>query len=283
MIASIAFVALAGTVVWLLTRGNVVARLGVLGLVLALKLAAREPGWVSTFWGDSPMPWLFQPWYVELLLIVIPGTIAGDLLARWMGAARVDGARLGWSRFRLTLIALASVAFLPVVVIGTMARYTENTTIAVLTLAIGGSLLCRPANTERERVLAGIFQWSAFWLVLGMLMEPFEGGIKKVPQTLSYLFVCAGLSGTLLLTSVIVADAFGHGRRLLRPLVEVGQNPMLAYVVYMLFLNHLLYLVGAGDFLSGSATEATLRGFIIAGVVAAAVWAASRARLYWRA
>jgi predicted acyltransferase len=116
-----------------------------------------------------------------------------------------------------------------------------------------------------------------------MLLEPFEGGIKKVPQTLSYLFVSAGFSGAILVVSVIVADAFGQGRRLLRPLVDVGQNPMLAYVLYMLFLNHLLYLLGVGDFLTGDAVQATLRGFLVAGVVAALVWAASRSRLYWRA
>jgi hypothetical protein len=273
----------AGTVVWLLTRHNVVARLGVLAVVLALKLAAREPGWVSTFWGDSPAPWIFEAWYIELLLIVIPGTIAGDLIARWMRPADAAGATITWSRFRLTLIALAALAFLPVLLVGTYARYIENTTLIVTVIAVGGTLLTIPARTERERVLAGLFAWAAFWIVLGMVLEPFEGGIKKVPQTLSYLFVSAGLSGALLLTCVIVADAFGHGRRLLRPLVEVGQNPMLAYVVYMLFLNHLLYAMNVGDFLSGNAAQATLRGFLIAGVVAAVVWAASRARLYWRA
>lgn len=283
IIASIAFAAVAGTAVWLMTRRNLIARLGVVALVLALKLAAREPGWVQTFWAESPIPWLFQPWYIELLLIVVPGTIAGDLLVRWMRPATADDARLTWSGYRLTWLALAAAAFLPVILIGTYTRYTATTTLALAAIAFGGALLCRSPRTEREKVLAGLFGWGVFWLLLGMLLEPFEGGIKKVPQTLSYLFVSAGLSCTILLVCVIVADAFGHGRRLLRPLVEVGQNPMLAYVIYMLGLNHLLYLIGVGDFLTGSATQATVRGFVIAGVVSALVWAASRARLYWRA
>ncbi|HEX6588712.1 MAG TPA: DUF5009 domain-containing protein [Longimicrobiales bacterium] len=283
IIASIAFSALAGTTVWLATRRNLLARTAVVAAVLALKLAAREPGWVQTFWSDSPLPWLFQPWYIELLLIVIPGTIVGDLLVRWMRPPTPGDAKLTWSGYRLTWLALIAASFVPVLLVGTYTRYTATTTLVVAALALGGALLARPARTGRERVLAGIFAWGAFWLLLGMLLEPFEGGIKKVPQTLSYLFVSAGLSSMILLACVIVADAFGHGRRLLRPLVEVGQNPMLAYVVYMLGLNHLLYLLGIGDFLTGSATEATIRGFLIAGVVSALVWAASRARLYWRA
>lgn len=283
IIASIAFAAVAGTAIWLVTRRDLIARLGIVAVVLALKLAAREPGWVHTFWSDSPIPWLFQPWYIELLLIVVPGTIVGDLLVRWMRPPTADDARITWSNYRLTLLAVASLAFLPVILIGTYTRYTATTTLVTAALALGGGLLCRPARTGRERVLAGLFGWGVFWLLLGILLEPFEGGIKKVPQTLSYLFVSAGLSCTLLLACVIVADAFGQGRRLLRPLVEVGQNPMLAYVVYMLGLNHLLYLLGVGDFMTGSATEATIRGFLVAGGVSALVWAASRARLYWRA
>ena len=283
IIASIAFCAIAGTAIWLFTRHNLIARLAVMGVALAFKLAAREPGWVQDFWGANPAPWLYESWYIELLLIVIPGTIAGDLLNRWMRPATRRDASLGWTRFRLALIAVAAIAFLPVVLVGTYTRDVQTATLVVIALALGGSLLCLPARTGRERALASLFWWGAFWMVLGMLLEPFEGGIKKVPQTLSYLIVSAGLSTMILLATVIVADAFGAGRRLLRPIVDVGQNPMLAYVVYMLFLNHLLYLVGVGGFMTGNATEATIRGFLLMTVVTAVVWAASRARLYWRA
>lgn len=283
IIAAIAFAALAGTALWLLTRRNLLARLAIVAVVLAFKLAAREPGWVQRFWESAPAPWLYESWYLELLLIVIPGTIAGDLLNRWMRAGPADQATIAWTRYRLILIALACAAFVPIVLIGTYTRMVATTTLLVIGLGIGGALLCQPARSERERVIARLFWWGAFWLGFGMLLEPFEGGIKKVPQTLSYLFVSAGLSSVLLLLCVIAADVFGGRRRLLRPLIDVGQNPMLAYVVYMLFVSHLLYYFGVGDFLSGDATQATLRGSLVMVVVSALVWAASRARLFWRA
>lgn len=283
IIASIAAVALLGTAICLFTRGNLVARLAVLAVAAALKLAAREPGWVQDFWTATGPAGIYEPWYLELLVIVVAGTIAGDLLVRWMRDPSPIGAQIGWSRFRLALITAIAIAFVPIVLIGTYIRAIPETTLLVLGLAFGGALLSRSPGTPRERVLASLFGWGAFWLALGILLEPFEGGIKKDPQTLSYLFVTSGLATVLLAAAIIVADVFGARRRALRPLIELGQNPMLAYVVFMLFLNHLFWYLGFGDFLENGAAQATVRAVLITGLVALLVWAASRARLYWRA
>ena len=283
VIAAIAFAAVAGTAIWLATRRFLLARIGVIGVVVALMLGAREPGWVQTFWSATPASWLYESWYLELLLIVVPGTIAGDLLVRWMKARPTGGPAIEWTGFRLGLILVAALAFVPIVLVGTYTRNVADATLLVLAVAIGGSLLCVRPITEREHVLAALFWWTAFWVSIAMIVEPFGGGVKKDPQTVSYLLLCSGLSSALLLATVIAADALAVGRRLLGPVAVVGQNPMLAYVVFMLFISHALYLVGMGDMLTGSATEATLRGILFMVLTAALVWLASRARLYWRA
>lgn len=283
IIAAIAFTALAGTALWLLTRRSLLARLAIVAFIVAVRTAARDPGWVQNFWNATPAPWLYESWYLELLLIVIPGTIAGDLLVRWMRPMPVEQASIGWSRYRLGLMAAAGLAIIPVVLAGTYVRAIPETAFVTIGLAAGGSLLFVGARTQRERVLASLFWWGAFWVALGIVLEPAEGGIKKVPQTLSYLTLTTGMSTVLLTSVVILADVFRLRRRLFRPLIEVGQNPMLAYVAYMLFISHFLYLVGFGETLTGDWIQATVRGFLFMGIVSFLVWLASRHKLYWRA
>lgn len=59
-------------------------RLGLLGILLGLRFSATDDGWVKEFWYDSPLPWIFRFDYLKYLFILIPGTIAGDLILNWM-------------------------------------------------------------------------------------------------------------------------------------------------------------------------------------------------------
>ena len=71
--------ALFGSLVWLYTRNNLLARLGVLALLAALRLGSGVEGsWNEALWNWSPVPWLFRFDYLKYLCIIIPGTIAGD-------------------------------------------------------------------------------------------------------------------------------------------------------------------------------------------------------------
>ncbi|MEG4347496.1 DUF5009 domain-containing protein [Microcoleus sp. A003_D6] len=49
-----------------------------------MRLASRTDGWIKLIWSASPVPWIFQFDYLKYLFIVIPGTIVGDLLCRWI-------------------------------------------------------------------------------------------------------------------------------------------------------------------------------------------------------
>jgi hypothetical protein len=104
------------------------------------------------------------------------------------------------------------------------------TWLGVLPLLLLGWLLVRGAGTPMERLIRSLYCWGAPWLLLGLLAEPFEGGITKgPPSTISYYFVALGLSILLLAAFTIWIDALGR-RRSLSLLVLNGQNPMLAYV-----------------------------------------------------
>jgi predicted acyltransferase len=279
ILAELAFASAAGALVWYATRESPLARLGVLAGVVAASLAAREEGWVQSLWWASPAPWLFEGDLLKLLLVVIPGTLAGDLLWAWMGAPPEQRERPGRSRARLLLFAGVAAAFPPVLVVGLTGRWIAGTTaVAVALVAAGLALVRRPAGAS-ERLLRQLFLWGAFWLLLGLVLEPFEGGIKKVPGTLSYYFAAGGSALMLLVAMVAAVDLLGE-RRASRVLVEVGQNPMLCYVTYTAFLNPLLDLVA--PFEPSSAGAALVRSLLLVAIVAALVRQATRRGVVWR-
>ena len=84
IIVGLAFASFAGIILWYFTRENLTARLGVLAAAMALYLGAKGDGWISGWWWDARLPWLFSAQRFVLLAVVVPGTIMGDLILRWM-------------------------------------------------------------------------------------------------------------------------------------------------------------------------------------------------------
>lgn len=281
IIAGLAFVALFGSIAWYFTRDNLPARLGILAGVVALHLGALESGWLQDWWEGSPAPWAFVPSRAFLLTVAIPGTIAGDALLKWMHAPQAAEQR-GWKPIRLAAVSALTFAFTPLVVVGMYNRAVQTTTQVVLAMVLGGLFLTARPVTHTERLLQSLFRWGAVWLVLGLFMEPFEGGIKKAPETLSYFFVVAGLT-TLLLAS-LTALVSGLGRqRWVRLLVDVGHNPLLAYVVFSVLMNSALEMIPPlRGVLRDSTGEVILRTLLETTAAMLIVRAATKRRIYWR-
>ena len=186
-----------------MTRDRLDWRLGVLAFLLALRLTQGIPGWGQWLWNLSPLPWLGTVYFQQYLFIIIPGTIAGDLLLKAARASEPSSAGTTGSTDaqHAALRALAGwlVLMLLVVLIGLKGRWVVPTTL----FAIGGAgaawLLLQRAALAQPALLRGLLGWSLFWLLLGLAFEPFEGGIRKDRATLSYYFVTSGLAGFVLI------------------------------------------------------------------------------------
>jgi len=283
IIAGLAFASLAGIVIWYFTRDNLPARFAVLALAVAAYLGAKGEGWLSTWWWDWPASWAFEASRFTLLTVVIPGTIAGDLLLRWMREARLsDDESPAWTNLRSWTITLISVAVPPIVVVGLYNRHVALTVQLVLGLIVAGLFATHGPRTPLERLLRSLFVWSSLWLVLGLLLEPFEGGIKKVPDTLSYYFTVTGVTMMLLVALTTVIDSLRH-RRWVNTLIDVGHNPLLAYVLYTVLINSVLELIPPlRGVLTGSPGESLVRSALSVLGVVLIVRAMSRRRIYWR-
>lgn len=282
IIAGLAFAALSGSVVWYFTRERLNARLAILALTVALYLASRSPGWVQEWWWSSPAPWLMRPSNLSLLAVVIPGTIAGDLLLRWMRAPRDAKSSPGWNPWRSGALALLCVAITPLVVTGLYNRWVLGTTQVTAALCLAGVFLTLRPRRPGEHLVRDLYLWGVVWLLAGLFLDPAEGGIRKVPETLSYFFTVTGITKLLLVSLVITVDLFGKSAWA-RPLIDVGHNPMIAYVLYTVFLNSLLELIPAmRPVLRGSPGEALLRSLIVTALVVVIVQVFTRRRIFWR-
>ena len=81
----LANVSLTGSIIYLLTIGHPLRRLALLPFLVALFMAARTANsWPALLIHTSWLPWLYLPAYQEYLLIIIPGTVAGEWIAQWL-------------------------------------------------------------------------------------------------------------------------------------------------------------------------------------------------------
>lgn len=281
IIVGLAVASLAASVIWYFTRDNIPARLAVLGGCVALYLGARQEGWIQSWWYASPAPWAFTPSMLGLMTVVLPGTIAGDMVLRWMRSEE-PAPVASWTRMRATTLALLCLSLTPIVVIGAYTRAVAPMTQLVLGLLAAGLFLTARPVTATERMLRSLFIWGALWLTFGLFMEPFEGGMKKVPETLSYFFTIAGLTTTLLVALAVLIDVLG-AKKLARPLIDVGHNPLLAYVLFTVLINSILeMIVPMRGFMRDTVALSFARSVLTTAAVVAIVGVISRRKIYWR-
>ncbi|MDR3460520.1 MAG: DUF5009 domain-containing protein [Verrucomicrobiae bacterium] len=277
-----------GSLVWMLTRENLLLRLGVIGLVFAIRMSNMpQPteGWVRDLWMSSPLPWIYQLYYLQYLCIVIPGTIAGDLILRWTrrdAPANSTGQNWPVGQYLAVLATLTALFF--TVLIGLKARWLIETTWLAFALCFIGWMLFQKPSNDTERLYQKLFNWAIYWLVLGLIFEPYEGGIKKDHPTLSYYFVTSGLAIVVFIGFSILIDVFRR-KRWLQLLIDNGQNPMIAYAGINNFIVPVLVLTGGSTLLNHLATtpwRGFLKGAIITLLMALTVSLLTRLKIFWR-
>ncbi|MFU8861448.1 MAG: DUF5009 domain-containing protein [Cyclonatronaceae bacterium] len=284
IIIVLANMAIAGALIWLATRQNILMRLSILGLLVALRLSSGEDGWVEPIWTASPVPWAFKLYYLQYLFIVIPGTIAGDMLYRFMESSEEGKSERAWGKPVYITLTISSALLIPLMLAGLFDRHvTETLLIAVLIVVITYLLVRNEAN-DREQLYRNLFYWGSYFLFLGLAFEPYEGGIRKDSPTMSYYMVTTGLSFNMLLLFKLLMERF-EIQKGLNLLADNGQNPMIAYVGMMNLFLPLLALTGI-DGLIRSFTAAPwagfLRGLVYTIALAFIVQAFSRLKIYWR-
>lgn len=92
----LANVSLTGSIIYLLTIGHPLRRLALLPFLIALFMAAHTANsWPAQLIHTSWLPWLYLPAYQEYLLIIIPGTVAGEWIAQWLEKMKTNDTSKG--------------------------------------------------------------------------------------------------------------------------------------------------------------------------------------------
>ena len=282
----LANIAVFGSIIWLFTRSNIWLRVGFLGFLFAMRLASSTDGWIKLVWFYSPAPWIFQFDYFKYLFIVIPGTIVGDLLYRWIEyRSPEEEIYANWKSPRYFSMMILMFAINLVLLVGLQARLVWQTSLVTLVLCVCGWVLLRNPGNVTENLLNRLYRWGFYWVVLGLVFEPYEGGIKKDSATMSYFFVTTGMAIFLLMGLTIIIDVFQR-KSWLQLFIDNGVNPMIGYVGFANIVWPILVLnKWEPAIIEMTATDpfmGFLRGFGYTTIVALIVMGFTRLKLFLR-
>lgn len=284
IIIVLANMAFFGTLIWWLTRNKPLLRIGVLPLLMAILLTAKDQGsWNSLLFNWSPAPWMYKLYYLKYLFVVLPGTFAGEWLLN-RAAAPVQDLAAGAKAKLLSVGGLCWLLLICNVLCLYMRWLIPNLLITVV-LAVTLLQMLKSLKEGADQILYRKFADAGLYLlVLGLFFEAFEGGIKKDISTFSYYFVNTGLA-FLVLLSFTIFEKLGYFSRLIKYLGDNGKNPMVAYTAGNLFLIPLLKLTGAEAYLDRIANLPAggfLRGLIFTAIVSVITLCCTRSKLFWK-
>ncbi|HEY9864810.1 MAG TPA: DUF5009 domain-containing protein, partial [Candidatus Obscuribacterales bacterium] len=216
------------SLIWLFTRNYPQFRIGLLGFLLGLILSKSAGGWMTDILSISPIPWLYKFEYLKYLFIAIPGTFVGEEILNYQQVDDQDIPK-NWNPFRLIGIVIIMGLIILNLLIGLQSRLLPQTTGISLILLIFGYRLVKEPNHPLEMLLYQMYQWGMYGLILGLAFEPYQGGIKKDPATMSYFFLTTAIAIFLLIILTILIDGFRQ-KPWFQLFIDTGKNPMIGYI-----------------------------------------------------
>ena len=283
IILILANMAVFASLLYIFTYNKPRLRISILVVLFMVMISATVPeSWASTFMGYSPVTWFYNPLYLKYLFVVIPGSFAGEVLVSWLSGRKTHEAN-NPSSAKAWIILWITLLIVIVNLYCLYMRYMGLNIVLNLLLLLGGWVILRRLSGYGS-LWRNLFIMGTFMILLGLAIEPFEGGIKKDPVTFSYLFTTTGLSFMTLIFFSVICDFFRcyKGTAFL---VMSGQNPMVAYVADGLFIYPILMLCGVWEYFSifsQSPLLGFLQGVIITSIAVLVTMFFTKINFLWR-
>lgn len=275
---------LATSAKWLCGSGRWVRLVLFLMLGLLVLGGDVEGSWASKIMGYSPVWWLLRMDYLRYMLILLPAIEAGEMLRTSMRGGEQATLRSGGNDRRAGVLVVAAL----VLIVGTLGA-VQNHQIALWAVVSVVALVVMYVASKGVSGSMGTL-WRKLTLLamallaLGIMAEPLQGGVKKDPATLGYLFTTAGLAVVALVLLSVIVDYFEH-RKATAFLWQSGQNPMVAYVACDLVIYPLLNITG-GVILLGplysSPWLGALHGVLLTTLTVVVTMFTTRRKWFWR-
>ena len=275
IIMILAVIAITGGLIWMFTKDNLRLRWLIILLVGAFKaLDAYLPQTLDFVPSCSCISWFFNWEWLQYLLIVLPGSIVGDMILAHSRSG--EKALISNKQVAGGIIALAAV------LVQLWGLFTRNVLADfIISAALAGIFV---VLTWKEKNIFIKTAWTGFALMLvGIIFDPLDGGITKDYCNLSYLFTTGGMA--TLVTAFLLMLELRYGVK--GPfLAGVGQNPMLAYTVTSFLIGPVLNFAGILPWLSGLAVGSpfwgVMIGVIITFLMMCVTYSFTRLKLFWR-
>ena len=275
IIMILANIAIYGGLIWMFTRDNLRMRTLVLLFIAAIKaLASYAPetlAWAPRF---TAIGWIFNWKFMQYLFIAVAGSIAGDMLLKHSRS----GEKLELDKFHIT----AGFVAIAAVVIQLWGLYTRHVLADFIISAVLGAAFVA-LTFKRRNIMTNVGYMGFILMLVGIALDPVDGGITKDHCNLSYLFTTSGMAA--LTTAFLLMLEFkwqikGRG------LSGCGQNPMLAYTVTNFLTGPVLALLGIGAWLNtisvGSPFWGIVRGLVYTLLMVAVTCFFTKKKLFWR-
>ena len=289
IILVLANMALFGTVIYYFTAEKTLLRIGLLPFMMAVFLAAKEPanGWAKELFnfnhiGAFQFDWLYKFYFLKYLFIIIPGTLAGEMMMKEMKNDKLEMKNEKVNASTENLLLLISVVLVIVNLYGLFTRILFANLMISAALCVTTLYLLR--QTVKENLYKQVSNAGMYLLLLGLFFEAYEGGIKKDSSTYSYYFVTSGLAFfTLIAFSVMAKRSFLSSVSTYLSLN--GKNPMVAYVAGNLVLLPLLQLTQTKtywDAMNQNFFIGLMKGVLFTGVVSLITIFFVKRKWFWK-
>ena len=275
IIMILANIAIWGGLIWMFTKDNMRLRWLIFLLVAAFKaLDSYAPETLSIIPSCDKVSWFFTWDWLQYLLIVIPGSIVGDLILRHSRSG--ETIQLDGKDVTAGFIALASA------VVQLWGLFTRNVLADfVISAVLAAGFICL---TWKKKNVYTRTAWIGFGLMLtGIALDPVDGGITKDYCNLSYVMTTGGMASLLTAFLLMLEIRLGVKGQFI---AGVGQNQMLAYAVTTFLIGPVLSITGILPILyglsEGSQFWGVAQGVIITLLMMGATYLFTRLKLFWR-
>ncbi len=234
----LAFLYLFGALSWYITQNKPWRRVLIWLGVLAFTIITQKLNWPTTTYANASLRWWFNVEYFYFLLLLLPATHIGELIKERICSGEKGENSCGGKHHAVVatlctgLVVWMTYAFY-------MRLYWWNLALSGIMLGIIFLLVAKYLPQYRKMVLLG-----GFLIIAGELMEPYGGGIKKVPCTIQYCLATCGMATMLLIASDYLCHRWGNSF-FVKLYERAGKNPLMCYIAYTCMLYPLMEITGA--------------------------------------
>ncbi len=282
IILLLANVYLFGAVSWYITRNSTINRLILLGIWGAVQITCKYTHFDLQLNQISGISWIFIFRMTHYMLLLIPATLIGDILYTRMKSGKNYDDLIPNNKWKNTLfIGLAMFGIW--LIIALYNRWLLSIYISTPVVLYAFYVIIK----KYFPAYISIFKIAAAMIIIGIILEPVEGGIKKDPVTASYLLITGGISILWLCFIEFVSFKYTQSR-FVKLFSGAGSNPLMAYVAttwFIIPLMNISFIIIPYNLLypNGYHWIGVLRAIILVLLVMSLVAWASRKKLIWRA